>query len=175
MKISYLPIFLKDIIDINQSSLKCTKCNNGLIKEIRKIDFEHECGSCKHPYGQSGGCTCWWETIDKLCIICNKCCKCLICNQLIDDFRLEWGDTICNQCAKYKRRKEDQKEKVKNKKEFIKKWKKSTIVEKLELYGCIKLKKLARMKNIKNINKMNKFDLICALVIVTTHDDFPIY
>jgi hypothetical protein len=69
----------------------------------------------------------------------------------------------CNNCKK-----------ILDKNKFNEKWNISTPIEKLNMYGIIKLKKLAKIKNLKGYSRYNKNELIEKLKLLVNDNDFPI-
>jgi len=161
-------------LNINDCNIiNCKICNNFLIKEIKKGSYLiNECGYCRYsdrPFAlgssslnnhYSEGCTCKYDKKEYLYITCNIC-KFPKCNKC--GINLNNCISACNNCKI-----------ILEKNIFTNKWNLSTPFEKLNMYGIIKLKKLAKNKNIKGYSKYNKNELIEKLKILVNDNDFPI-
>jgi hypothetical protein len=150
----------------DKNIINCIICNNLLIKEGSYLI--NDCGYCRYsdrPFviGSSSlynhypeGCTCEYGKKEFLYIICNIC-KFPKCNKC--GIKINNCISKCNNCEKNK---------------FNEKWNISNPIEKLNMYGIIKLKKLAKMKNLKGYSKYNKNELIEKLKLLVNDNDFPI-
>jgi hypothetical protein len=157
----------------DKNIINCIICNNLLIKEIKEGSYLiNDCGYCRYsdrPFviGSSSlynhypeGCTCEYGKKEFLYIICNIC-KFPKCNKC--GIKINNCISKCNNC-----------EKILEKNKFNEKWNISNPIEKLNMYGIIKLKKIAKMKNLKGYSKYNKNELIEKLKLLVNDNDFPI-
>ena len=130
----------------------CEVCGNELLKEIKKIEYEHECGYCRSGFG-GGECECYWNSKDILMI------RCLTCEE---------------RKGVLKKEEEFEREKRLERMKFNMMWKKMDVEEKLEICGVKKLRVLCKNKSISGYSKMTKEQLVEVLSSITNHEDFPI-
>jgi hypothetical protein len=106
------------------------------------------------------GCTCDENEIKEeqvTYITCENCKHCKKCRILLDAFNKSYDeDNLCKKCN------------------FSNAWANSSLVEKLNFYGTVKLKRLAKKKNLNNYSRLNKFELIRLLEPHVLITDFPL-
>ena len=157
MSFKIIPLFInnKNISkDINQ----CPKCSSLLYKEFRNERECHECSACN--LGVLSNCSCYYEDIKVLYIICKTCNACSKCNKQMEEYNYNINlCSLCNTCSicnfklnyNYNNKKFecnncisiDREEKQKS--EFRQKWKNSSPSDKLNFYGKPKLLILSLM------------------------------
>ncbi|MFN9115830.1 MAG: hypothetical protein ACK5XN_37750 [Bacteroidota bacterium] len=170
----------------------CVECNQQLTKHVENI-YSKDC--CCTDYSERGfsmysDCFCESKIIgQKYLLTCDNCNKrkCKLCGDLPISVNDSFENNVCEKCSKqqaedkHKRMKADEQRNTQleenqrlNKNMIFEKWKSSSIEEKLNMYGTIKLKRLAKLKNIKGYSKLSKYKLIQILCPITTNKDFPI-
>ena len=148
----------------DENTVHCPRCKDVLQKEIRQGNsLLKECSQCNYdsrpfalcrsPFAESGSCTCEYEEIEYIHIICNTCIvpRCSKCSQP--------HRGICPSCKE---------------KEFKDKWRTSTPQGKLHLYGVAKLRILAKNKQLTGYSKWTKDELIARLTPIVHDTDYPI-
>lgn len=87
--------------------------------------------------------------------------KCDLCKKITNAIGCK--NIICNECVM-----------LRNKNDFMNKWKNASPIDKLKFYGKQKLIVLAKRKDIKGYTKMSKKELFNILKNIVSDNDFPI-
>lgn len=161
-------------LGVKNDDISCPCCHTQLEKEVKLGTYRSECGYCRYgdrPFGMCGksreyqypnGCYCEFEQRELMYITCKKCHepRCIKCQKQFNCSVDNCSSQLCNNCL--------------DKQRFDEMWKTSTPVDKLEVYGILKLRILAKQKNIKGLSRLKKDELISVLSPLVKESDFPI-
>lgn len=154
IKLPTLRYLLQENVNLSISS--SNKCECGYVLSPRhhsRLNYCIKCGTTDYSTWK-----CPMKS-DYYIITCEPCNipKCPKCNSVTQN--RGW---LCMHC-----------EVVREKRDFSQKWRNSTLKEKLEMHGIVKLRLLAKKYQIK-CSKMSKYELIDILSGIADHKDFPI-